>query len=203
MWPVDEAEAAAAEAERIGDMRELPDEALVAAAQSDPAEPAPVALDEPDPADSFEDDPDLADDAPAAGETVELTVDEIVEATPPAAQKLSKLTVWELQVRYAEVVGRSTGSSNKSYLIWKIQQAQKGKVPVGPRQQRQASNGGSTSQNFKVLPLRMETSLVAQLDEAWERLGMKSRTELIRRALCAYLATCGESEIAEQITVQG
>jgi len=50
--------------------------------------------------------------------------------------------------------------------------------------------------DFKVLPLRMEADLVAQLDEARERLGLKSRMELFRRALHAFLGEQGEAEIA-------
>jgi hypothetical protein len=66
-----------------------------------------------------------------------------------------------------------------SYLIWKIRQAEKGRIPVGPRSR---SADGETGE-FKVLPLRMEAELVAKLDEARERLGLKSRMELFRRAL--------------------
>ncbi len=47
-----------------------------------------------------------------------------------------------------------------------------------------------------MLPLRMEASVVSKLDEAWARLGLKSRTELIRRALQAYVAGAGEHEVA-------
>ena len=107
--------------------------------------------------------------------------------------KLSRLSVPELQALYLEVVGRPTGSSHKRYLIWKIRQAQRGLVPVGPRQSR-ASSGSATE--HKVLPLRMEAEQVARLDEARERLGVKNRMDLFRRALHAYLQDQGETEVA-------
>lgn len=74
-----------------------------------------------------------------------------------------------------------------------MRQAQKGRIPVGPRGNRRA-NGEAV--DFKVLPLRMEADLVAQLDEARERLGLNSRMELFRRALHAFLGEQGEAEIA-------
>ena len=111
---------------------------------------------------------------------------------------LTKLSVAELQQRYREVVERSTGSSNAPYLIWKIRQAQKGRIRVGPARQRSSGAPG----DFKVLPLRLETESVDQLDAARERLGLPSRTELIRRALHAFLLEAGEARVAE-LFVQG
>lgn len=120
--------------------------------------------------------------------------------TPPPRPKLSKLSVDELQARYAELFGRTTDSVHVGYLRWRISQAEKGKIPVGPRPRCQARGEECGEplppQDFKVLPLRLEVSLVGKLDEAWARLGLRSRTELIRRALHAYLAGAGEQEVA-------
>jgi hypothetical protein len=96
-----------------------------------------------------------------------------------------------LQARYLEAVGRPTGSGNKAYLVWKIREAQKGRIPVGPRKSR--SREGVT---FKVLPLRMESDLVDKLDEAWRRQGLHSRTDLFRKSLHAFLQNIGEAEVA-------
>ena len=115
-------------------------------------------------------------------------------ATETAGVKLTKLSVPELQARYREVVGRDTGSSAKNYLIWKIRQAEKGRIPVGPRRSRRSEGEAA---NFKVLPLRMQAELVAELDEARERLGLKSRMELMRRSLHAFLLEAGEVRVAE------
>lgn len=106
---------------------------------------------------------------------------------------LTKMSVPDLQARYREVVGRDTSSSNKRYLVWKIREAQRGRVPVGPRRGRRMDGEAA---DFKVLPLRMEAEQVERLDEARERLGLKSRMDLFRRALHAYLETAGEAEVA-------
>ena len=111
----------------------------------------------------------------------------------PQETPLTKLSIPELQARYREVVGRDTSSSNRNYMIWKVKQAIKGRIPIGPRTRRTAGEAG----DFKVLPLRMEAELVEQLDEARERLGLPSRMELFRRSLHAYLLEAGEVRVAE------
>lgn len=103
--------------------------------------------------------------------------------TGPAAKvKLTKLSVAELQAMYREVVGRETRSSDSAYLVWKLRQAQKGRVRVGPIERR---SGGTC--DVKVLPLRMTTAEVAALDQAWRRLGFKSRTAMIRKAIAGMM----------------
>lgn len=98
------------------------------------------------------------------------------EARPKV--KLTKLPVAELQAMYREVVGRESRSSDSAYLVWKLRQAQKGRVGVGPIERR--SRGRC---DVKVLPLRMTAAEVAALDQAWRRLGFKSRTAMIRKAI--------------------
>ena len=53
---------------------------------------------------------------------------------PP--EDMASMTVEELQTKYLEVVGRSTGSDDRRYLIWKIREAEKGRINVGPRKTR-------------------------------------------------------------------
>ena len=113
-------------------------------------------------------------------------------APATADTPLSKLSVDALRAKYLEVVGRPTGSSNSSYLVWKIRQAQKGRIPVGPTRRRSSAEPG----NFKVIPLRLETEVADQIDAARERLELPSRTALIRRALMLYLAKAGENDVA-------
>ena len=105
---------------------------------------------------------------------------------------LTKLSVDDLRARYFEAVGRPTGSSNASYLIWKIRQAQKGRIPIGPTRRRSSAEPG----DFKVIPLRLETEVADQIDAARERLELPSRTALIRHALMLYLAKAGENDVA-------
>ena len=113
------------------------------------------------------------------------------KAGGPATEKLTRLDVAELQARYLEAVGRPTGSTNKAYLIWKIREAKKGRIAVGPR--KNARREGVT---FKVLPLRMETEVVHKMDEAWRSLGIKNRTEFFRGALGHYLKHLGAVDAA-------
>ena len=119
------------------------------------------------------------------------------DAAPAIAEKLSQLNVPALQARYAEVVGRPTSSVHAGYLKWKIREAQKGRIPVGPRR-----NTHREGVEFKVLPLRMEAALVEQLDAARKRQGLRSRMDLIRRALQAFLAAAGEAEVAALLATE-
>ncbi len=117
--------------------------------------------------------------------------------TAPAREKLTKLDVPTLQARYLEVVGRPSSSSHAGYLRWKIAQAQKGRIPVGPR--KSAHREGVT---FKVLPLRMESVLVDRLDEAWRRQGLQSRMDLFRKSLQAFLQNAGEADVAAMLATE-
>ncbi len=135
-----------------------------------------------------------ANDASAKGAPEASVADTQASAQtePPVGDgKLTRLEVPELQARYLEVLGRATGSSNRSYLVWKIREAQKGHIPVGPR--KNAHREGVT---FKVLPLRMEAGTVDKLDEAWRSRGIKSRTEFFRGALGHYLKELGAEDVA-------
>ena len=119
-----------------------------------------------------------AEKAPEVGAS-DATAEGTTQTEPAAVDgKLTRLDVPELQARYLEVVGRPTGSTNKAYMIWKIREAQKGRIPLGPR--KNAHREGVT---FKVLPLRLESDVVDKLDEAWQSRGIKNRTEFVRGAL--------------------
>ena len=96
---------------------------------------------------------------------------------------------------FCEGVGLETQSTNAPYLQWRIRQARKGAVPTGPR--KAARPEGTT---FKVLPLRMESSLVDRLDQAGRRQGPASRMELFRLALGSYLTSVGEGEAARLLS---
>ncbi|MBM3270620.1 MAG: hypothetical protein FJZ01_23545 [Candidatus Sericytochromatia bacterium] len=121
------------------------------------------------------------------------TATDTAGAGSTALPKLSKLDVPALRALYQEVVGRETGSTNAAYLQWKIRQASRGAVPTGPRK-----GGRAEGTIFKVLPLRMESGLVDRLDEAWQRLGLRSRMDLFRAALRTYFASVGEADVARQ-----
>lgn len=123
-------------------------------------------------------------------EALDAREQEAVAETPtdsptlaPARVRLTKLSVAELQAMYREVVGRETRSSDSAYLVWKLRQAQKGRIRVGPIESRVGA-----ASDMKVLPLRMPAAEVAALDEAWRRLGFKSRTAMLKRAIEQMLA---------------
>jgi hypothetical protein len=103
------------------------------------------------------------------------------EAAPKV--KLTKLSVADLQAMYREVVGRDTSSTDSAYLVWKLRQAQKGRIRVGPIERRAPGDAA----DVKVLPLRMTAAEVEALDEAWRRLGFKSRTAMLKKAIADLL----------------
>jgi len=104
---------------------------------------------------------------------------------------LKGLSIEDLQARHLEVIGRATTSSHAGYLRWRLHQAERGRIRIGVLTRRSAHDA-----DLQVLPLRMPTAAVAQLDEARRRLGLPSRAELFRRALHGYLVGTGEREVA-------
>lgn len=110
--------------------------------------------------------------------------------------RFSSMTVEELQAKYREVVGRDTGSSSRAYLVWKIREAENGRIPVGPRQPR--ARAGDPS-DVKILTLRLDGEAVAAMDEAWRARGMKTRMEFLRQALGHYLAHLGAQDAAAKL----
>ena len=103
------------------------------------------------------------------------------------------MSVEELRAKYVEVVGRPSGSSSKPYLVWKIREAEKGHVPVGPRASRR-HEGEPT--DMRILPLRLEAGVVDKMDEAWRERGIPNRMEFFRRALGHYLKHLGATAAA-------
>lgn len=183
-------------AEVLGEETRAPNRTFLIRRITEALEPAGEAVPadaEPTDADAAETTADSPTDASTEGgeTTAEAGADEASDAEGDTP--LTKMSVPDLQARYREVVGRDTSSSNKRYLVWKIREAQRGRVPVGPRRGRRTDGEAA---DFKVLPLRMEAEQVERLDEARERLGLKSRMDLFRRALHAYLETAGEADVA-------
>jgi hypothetical protein len=109
--------------------------------------------------------------------------------TRPQRGRFSSMTVEELQGAYLSIVGRPTGSTDRRYLVWKIREAEKGHVPVGPRETRSAEQEASV--DTRILPLRLDAPRVAAIDATWRAQGLKSRMDFFRRALGHYLAHVG------------
>jgi len=118
--------------------------------------------------------------------------------TRPERGRFQSMTVEQLQNSYLWIVGRPTGSTDRAYLIWKIREAEKGRVPIGPRETRRPDQQAKTDR--RILPLRLDTHIVTALDKAWRAQGMKSRMELFRRALAQYLENIGAHATAALLT---
>lgn len=109
---------------------------------------------------------------------------------------LAKLSVDDLRALYAERIGRETRSTDARYLQWKLRQAAKGRVPMGPRQNRRSDA------EFKVLPLRMDAAAIEKMDAAWRELGIKTRTEFLRQAIGSFLDAAGKREAAAALRAE-
>jgi hypothetical protein len=92
------------------------------------------------------------------------------------------MTVEELRREYLRVIGRPTSSVHRAYLSWKLREADKGRITVGPVEPRT-----SHATDARVLPLRLDCAFVERIDAAWRQRGLPSRMEFFRRALGKYL----------------
>jgi len=121
-------------------------------------------------------------------------------AQPKQRGRFASMTIEELQAKYRDAVGRETGSDDRRYLIWKIREAEKGRITVGPRKTR--SHDGEPL-DVKILPLRLETELAAKMDEAWRSKGIKNRMEFFRGAIGTYLTQLGARDVAALFAKEG
>ena len=136
-------------------------------------------------------DADESDDEPptaAANEPVSEGPGAAPHVEPRVRGRFASMAVEELQVRYLDIVGRPSESRNAMYLKWKIRQAEKGRVPVGPTRRRIVEGEPAL---FKVLPLRFTATSVDQMDAIWRALGMRSRSDFVRTAIDAYVKSLG------------
>lgn len=121
-------------------------------------------------------------------------------ATPKPRGRFMSMTIEELQSKYLDVVGRSTGSDDRRYLTWKIREAEKGRINVGPRKTR--TRDGEPL-DVKILPLRLDADVADKMDEAWRSKGIKSRMEFFRGAIGAYLMQLGARDAAALFAKEG
>jgi hypothetical protein len=125
----------------------------------------------------------------------------LAESTSPRPRgRFASMTIEELQTMYLDVVQRPSGSSDRRYLIWKIREAEKGRINVGPRKTR-ARDGEPL--DVKILPLRLEADVADKMDEAWRAKGIKNRMEFFRGAIGHYLAHLGARDAAALFTNAG
>lgn len=74
---------------------------------------------------------------------------------------------------------RATGADDHRYLIWKIREAERGRIPVGPPPARKGEPA-----DVKILQLRLASEVVERIDDVWRTHGIKIRIELIRGPTC-------------------
>ena len=118
----------------------------------------------------------------------------ISDSAPPKQRgRFASMTIEELQAKYRDAVGRETGSDDRRYLVWKIREAEKGRITVGPR--KTGAHDGQPP-DVKILPLRLETELADKMDEAWRSKGIKNRMEFLRGAIGHYLTQLGARDVA-------
>ena len=126
-------------------------------------------------------------------------------APDSATQELGRyrsMTVEDLRRLYEEKVGRTTQSVDQPYLIWKITQAEKGKIRLGrvaPGQRREGTLAGAD----KTLPLTLTAAAVAAVDGAWARTGFPNRMSFMRTAIREALLRRGESDAAAHFPEKG
>ena len=135
-----------------------------------------------------------------AVETPSEATTDVVPSVSRQRGRFASMSVEELQTKYLEVVGRATGSDDKRYLVWKIREAEKGRIPVGPRKTTERSG---EPLDVKILPLRPKAAVVERMDEAWRSRGIKNRMEFFRRALGHYLSHLGADDTAAMFANAG
>ena len=120
--------------------------------------------------------------------------------TPRQRGRFGSMSIEELQAEYLEAVGRPTGSTDVAYIRWKIREAEKGRITIGPRTSHERTG---EPLDVKVLPLRLEAAAVERMDEAWRSRGIRSRMEFFRRALSHYLTHVGADDAAAMFAGAG
>ena len=114
---------------------------------------------------------------------------------PAAARKgrtgrWSAMTLEALQAMYVATVGRDTQSLDRGYLVWKIREAEKGRVRTGPVTSRAKGEPATP------VTMRIADATLGQLDQVWKRLGYRSRLQLLAHAITLGLVELGESAVA-------
>ena len=68
-----------------------------------------------------------------------------------------------------------------------------GRRRAGSRPGRGPAARGGEKVDVKVLPMRVPTAAIDPLDEVWRKLGLRSRNEMFRAAMAAFLSTPGRA----------
>jgi hypothetical protein len=133
--------------------------------------------------------------APASSATAGKTLD--ASATEGGAasggQRWKGMSIEQLRALYLETLGRPTESDNRTYLIWKIREAEKGNVPIGPTT-RKLFEGPTI-----MVTMKFEEAFVDELDAAGEHDGFKARLAYLRDLIGKGLEVRGRPELAAKL----
>jgi hypothetical protein len=128
----------------------------------------------------------------------------VIETTTTEETPKSKrnMTIEELQAEYLRVTGRETDSTDRRYILWKLNEAAKGKIRIGPVEKRPARN----KDDIQAIPISLLRETTRLLDAAIKVTGIKSRSAFIRSAMIEKLRMVGGTEAeaaADAMTSEG
>lgn len=112
--------------------------------------------------------------------------------------RFTDMSVEQLQALYVETLGRPTTSTDRRYLEWKLREAAKGRVTVGPIARSGISEGGE----MMTLPWRIPRALVEAMDEGWRTLHFKNRSAFLAAAVGSLFESKGQRALAARFGVE-
>jgi len=115
-------------------------------------------------------------------------------------ESLKLPALWEL---YSLAINEQTKCPNKKWLIGKIHAAvvAEKRSPVKSSEKAEADDSADTKAR-QVIPLRISPEVLAKIDAARERLGIKNRSVLIFNALYEFFKRAGETEVADLLAAE-
>lgn len=111
----------------------------------------------------------------------------------PGRRRWKELSTEQLRALYVEKLGRPTASDDRNYLVWKIREAEKGNVPVGPTTRRLFEGPAAA------VTVKFEETFLDAFDAAAKDDGFKSRLGYIRDLIGKGLQVRGRSELASKV----
>lgn len=112
--------------------------------------------------------------------------------------RFSGMAIEQLQALYAENIGRETASTDRRYLEWKLREAAKGRITVGPLER---GSGITETGEMMTLPWRLPRALVEAMDAGWRNLHFKSRSAFLAAAVGSLFSAKGDSALARRFGV--
>lgn len=112
--------------------------------------------------------------------------------------RFSGMSIEQLQTLYAEKIGRPTTSTDRRYLEWKLREAAKGRITVGPIGR---SSGIAEGGEMMTLPWRIPRALVEAMDDGWRALHYRNRSAFLAAAVGSLFESKGEATLARRFGV--